>query len=216
MTLLLLSLSGVVPRQSWLRSPWVLFPAIPGWGLVYPLPGVVPYYSWVRFLFVLFPASLGWGLLLSLLRLVPCHSWLRSLWVHISASLGWGLLLSVSGLVPRLSWLRSLWCVGGVCGCVWVGCVVRVRVVGVSRIACIWGLCVVCVGCACCGWPTPFLAGAYCSCFRGGGPLPFLATGFLGVVPCRSRLRSLWVWLSAFSGQVLLLSLSGWSLARPG
>ena len=57
--------SWVVPRQSWQRALWMVFPAFPGRGPLLPLLG-------------LSLAIPGWGMLLALALVgwvFPCHSW---------------------------------------------------------------------------------------------------------------------------------------------
>ena len=78
---------------------------------------------------------------------------------------------------------------------------------------------------------APILAGA-CCCLLWAGPSPVLAevpvgavprhswpgptVGFPGLVPCKSRLRSLWVHFPTNPGWGLLLAFVGWSLTNPG
>ena len=61
---------------------------------------MVPRQSWQRALWVLFPAILGWSLLLaSLCLVVPRQSWQRALCMWLGAIPGSGLLLALVGLV---------------------------------------------------------------------------------------------------------------------
>ena len=90
---------GAVPRQSWWGPLWVLFPAIPGPGLLLPLLlSVVSRQSWRRALWVLFSANVGWGLLLILLGLVPHRrAWQKALWARFPGIACWHMLLALMG-----------------------------------------------------------------------------------------------------------------------
>ena len=72
----------------------MLFPTIPGWGLLLAVVWrLVPRHSCRTDLWLLFPAIPGWGLLLALVVSVnPRQSWWRALWVLFPAIPSWGFL----------------------------------------------------------------------------------------------------------------------------